>query len=90
MRFLGEILVNLQSHDVVFAFQIDDGSSQPTSSFVIRSANFPSGDLSLMMSFASSDGTRQLTIRMTATADIVFTAFVSGDTSASKDSFCFV
>jgi hypothetical protein len=63
---------------------------QPTSSFVIRSANFPSGDLSLMMSFASSDGTRQLTIKMIAIADIVFTAFVSRDTSASKDSFCFV
>jgi hypothetical protein len=24
MRFLGEILVNLQSHDVLFAFEIDD------------------------------------------------------------------
>src|SRR5215510_9726426 len=63
---------------------------QPSSILVNRSANFPSGDLSLMLSFASSDGARQLAIRMTATADIVFTAFVSRDTSASKHSFCFV
>ena len=27
MRFLGEILVNLQSHSVFFAFEIDDRSS---------------------------------------------------------------
>ena len=43
MRFLGEILVNLQSHDVVFAFQIDDGSSPAYVLFCDSKRKFPVG-----------------------------------------------
>src|SRR5438309_911929 len=43
MRFLGEVLVNLQSHDVVFAFQIDDGSSPAYVLFCNSKRKFPVG-----------------------------------------------
>ena len=41
MRFLGEILVNLQSHDVLFAFEIDDRSSPTFVLFCDLQRKFP-------------------------------------------------
>lgn len=76
MRVLGEILVNLQSYDVFFVLEIDNGSSPAfvrfcDSEYKLPVWRFVSDDV-----LRFKDVTRQLQIRTSANAGIVLTTIV--------------